>query len=266
VFDTITLLTDFGLEDDFVGVCHGVIARIAPNAKVIDITHGIQAQAVVQGALALARSLPFMPAGVHVAVVDPGVGSARRAVAIATEDGRVLIGPDNGLLIPAAEQLGITGAVALTNARYHLSPVSRTFHARDIFSPAAAHLAVGVPLFELGDALPVASLVQLELPAATQTAGRIEATVTDVDRFGNLGLNATRHDLRSAGLGESEVLVESGGFSARVPFATAFADVALGEVLLLEDSYGALALAVNGGSARERCGVALGDAVSIAGL
>ena len=133
MFDTITLLTDFGLEDDFVGVCHGVIARIAPKAKVIDITHGVRPQAVLQGAIVLARSLPFMLVGVHVAVVDPGVGSSRRAIAITTADGRILVGPDNGVLIPAAERFGITGAVELTSTRYHLVPTSRTFHARDIF-------------------------------------------------------------------------------------------------------------------------------------
>ncbi len=264
MFDTITLLTDFGLEDDFVGVCHGVIARIAPAATVIDVTHGIQPQAVHQGARVLARSVPFLPVGVHVAVVDPGVGSARRAIAVATADGRVLVGPDNGLLIDAAERFGIAGAVALTNPRYHLHPVSRTFHARDIFSPVAAHLAVGVPLFELGDALPDASLVRLEAAALTVERGKIEAAIVDVDRFGNLGLNATTSDLDRAGIERGSVAIEAGPFSGRVPLGAAFAEVAPGELLLLEDSYGSLALAVNGGDARTRLGVSLGDTVIIA--
>jgi hypothetical protein len=264
VFATITLLTDFGLEDDFVGVCHGVIARIAPAATVLDVTHGIQPQALHQGARVLARSVPFMPTGVHVAVVDPGVGSTRRAIAVATADGRVFVGPDNGLLIDAAERFGITSAVELTNPRYHLHPVSRTFHARDIFSPVAAHLAVGVPLFELGDALPVASLVRLVAPELVVEPGKVAAAIVDVDRFGNLGLNATTDDLDDAAIERGSVVIETGAFRGRVPLGRAFADVASGQLLLLEDSYGSLALAVNGGDARARLGASLGDTVTIA--
>ena len=141
----ITFLTDFGLADDFVGVCHGVMKRIAPDCEVIDITHGIAPQAVLQGALTLANTLPYMPSGVHLAVVDPGVGTGRRALALRSGDGRFFVGPDNGLLLPAAERLGgIEAAHELTNPEYMLEPVSRTFHGRDVFSPAAAHLASGV--------------------------------------------------------------------------------------------------------------------------
>ena len=143
----ITFLTDFGLQDDFVGTCHGVMKRIAPDVEIIDITHGIAPQAVLQGALTLANTLPFMPVGVHLAVVDPGVGGARRALALRDGQGPVHVGPDNGLLIPAAEKLGgIAEAHELTNPEYALESVSRTFHGRDLFSPAAAHLALGVAL------------------------------------------------------------------------------------------------------------------------
>src|SRR5712691_13439562 len=131
----ITFLSDFGLQDDFVGTCHGVIKRIAPETKIIDITHGIEPQAVLQGALVLANTLPYMPAGVHLAVVDPGVGSARRALALRDGEGRIHVGPDNGLLILAAERLGgIAAAHELTNPDYALETVSRTFHGRDLFS------------------------------------------------------------------------------------------------------------------------------------
>src|SRR6516165_10853490 len=164
--ETITFLTDFGLQDDFVGTCHGVISMIAPGARVIDLTHGIDPQAVLQGALVLRNAVQFAPVGVHLAVVDPDVGGSRRAIAVATRDGRTFVGPDNGLLLPAADELGIAAVHELAEERYRLPEVSRTFHARDIFAPAAAHLAVGVPIAELGPPLDPGSLVRIELPRA----------------------------------------------------------------------------------------------------
>ena len=138
----VTFLTDFGLQDDFVGTCHGVIKRIAPEAEILDITHGVRPGAVLQGALVLANALPYMPSGVHLAVVDPGVGGTRRPLALQDGEGRLHVGPDNGLLLPAAEQFGGVAAVhELANPDYSLQPVSRTFHGRDLFAPAAAHLA-----------------------------------------------------------------------------------------------------------------------------
>src|ERR687884_1690217 len=143
----ITFLTDFGLADDFVGTCHGVMKRIAPDVQIIDITHGVPPRQVLHGALTLANTLPYMPPGVHLAVVDPGVGSARRALALPDAQGRIHVGPDNGLLIPAAEKFGgIADAHELTNPEFALESVSRTFHGRDLFSPAAAHLALGAEL------------------------------------------------------------------------------------------------------------------------
>ena len=164
----ITFLSDFGLADDFVGTCHAVMKRIAPDAQIIDITHGIGPQEVLQGAIVLANTLPYAPAGVHLAIVDPGVGGGRRALALELAEGRRLVGPDNGLLLPAAERLGgVEAAHELTNPAYALTPVSATFHGRDVFSPAAAHLALGVPAAELGPPLDPESLVRLDLPSPT---------------------------------------------------------------------------------------------------
>ena len=160
----------------------------------IDVTHGIEPQAVLQGALVLASTLPYVPEGVHLAVVDPGVGSDRRAVAIRDREGRVFVGPDNGLLVPAAERGGIEGAWALENAAYRLERVSRTFHGRDVFAPAAAYIATGVMPEELGPALEPASLVRLELPAAEIREGEIRTIVLLVDRFGNAQLNVVAAD------------------------------------------------------------------------
>src|ERR687885_817167 len=161
----ITFLTDFGLQDDFVGTCHGVMKRIAPDVQIIDITHGIEPQQVMQGALVLANTLPYMPVGVHLAVVDPGVGGTRRPLALRDRTGRLYVGPDNGLLVPAAEAGGgVDAAHELANPEYALHPVSRTFHGRDLFAPAAAHLAIGVPLDRLGPPLDPELLVRIGLP------------------------------------------------------------------------------------------------------
>ncbi len=204
MFDYITFLTDFGLQDDFVGVCRGVMKRIARDAEILDVTHGIAAQAVTQGALVLARSVPYLPPAVHLAVVDPGVGSGRRAVAIRTGEGRVFVGPDNGLLMVAADSLGVEGARSLTNPQYHLSEVSKTFEARDRFAPAAAHLAAGAHFDDLGDEVDPASLVRIELPVAAIFDGELIATVLDIDRFGNLGLNVTAAEIDALGLGHGD--------------------------------------------------------------
>lgn len=253
----LAFLTDFGLQDDFVGTCHGVIARIAPDARVIDITHGIEPQAVLQGAVVLRNTLPYMPVGVHLAVVDPGVGSERRAVALRTRDGRHFVGPDNGLLLLAAEEVGIEAAHELSDARYRLADVSRTFHARDIFSPAAAHLANGVPIAELGPALDPAGLVRVELPDATPG----HATVIVIDRFGNIATNLRRDHLPPAGT-RVEVRFALDRYYALV--AETFADVASGELILYEDSYGMVTLAISNGNAARLTGAAVGDELRIA--
>ena len=197
----ITFLSDFGLQDDFVGTCHGVMKRIAPDAEIIDITHGIPPQQVLQGSLVLCNTLPYMPVGVHLAVVDPGVGSHRRPLALRTADGRLLVGPDNGLLLPAADALGgVAEAHELANPEYALDTVSRTFHGRDLFSPAAAHLSLGVPLDELGPPIDPQALVRLDVPAPEVGQNRIRAIVLYVDHFGNMQLNLKREHLEEAGV------------------------------------------------------------------
>lgn len=262
---TITFLTDFGLQDDFVGTCHGVIARIAPDARVIDITHGIAPQAVLQGALVLRNTAPYMPAGVHLAVVDPGVGSKRRAVAVRTRDGRTFVGPDNGLLMLAADDLGVDTVHELTVERYRLPDVSRTFHARDIFSPAAAHVAAGVPVERLGPAVDAATLVRIDVPEPVVSRSQITATVVSVDRFGNVATNLRADHLASFGLSDRdrvEIRLTFDRYYATV--AGTFADAARGELILYEDSYAMVTLAISEGDAARLTGVGLGDELRIA--
>jgi S-adenosylmethionine hydrolase len=262
---SITFLTDFGLEDDFVGTCHGVMARIAPDARVIDITHGIAPQAIVQGALVLRSTMKYMPVGVHLAVVDPGVGGRRRAIAVRTADGRIFVGPDNGLLMLAADELGVEAAHELADERYRLPQVSRTFHARDVFAPAAAHLAAGVPIGELGPAVDPSELVRVDVPAPSVGKSQISATVVGVDRFGNVATNM--RDEHVAGLGVArgdrvEVRLTFERYYATL--ADTFADAAAGELILYEDSYGLVTLAITNGNAARLTGVGVGDELRIA--
>jgi S-adenosylmethionine hydrolase len=247
----ITFLTDFGLQDDFVGVCRGVVKRIAPDAEVLDITHGIPPQGVLQGALVLANTLPYMPEGVHLAVVDPGVGSDRRAVVLRSGDGRLHVGPDNGLLVPAAEKLGgIEGAWQLENEQYRLQPTSRTFHGRDVFAPAAAHLALGLDPAELGAPVAPDDLVRVEIPEAQVGESRIRATILYVDRFGNAALNLTREHAARARIEPGMRIELQLPLERYYALATrTFADARPGELILYEDSYGNLALAITGGDA-----------------
>ena len=261
----ITFLSDFGLQDDFVGTCHGVMKRIAPDAEIIDITHGVPPQQVLQGALILRNTLPYMPEGVHLAVVDPGVGSHRRALAIRSGDGRILVGPDNGLLLPSADALGGVAEVhELANPAYALDSVSRTFHGRDLFAPAAAHLALGVELAELGPPIDPQALVRLDVPEPEVGQNRIRATVLYVDHFGNIQLNLRRRHLEEAGvLPGVSVELE---LSLERYFAIAartFADARAGDIILYEDSYGNVAIAISGGSAAQLFGTDAADDVRI---
>jgi S-adenosyl-L-methionine hydrolase (adenosine-forming) len=235
-----------------VGTCHGVIKRIAPDVEVIDITHGIPPQHVLQGALVLANTLPYMPAGVHLAVVDPGVGGDRKAVVLRGDD-RVFVGPDNGLLVLAAEKLGgIREAVEIRNDEYLLHPISATFHGRDVFAPVAAHVAAGLELAALGPSVEPDTLVRLDVPAPGIGKGRVRVTTLYVDRFGNVQLNVTRDDLAAAGIAaEDQIEIDVGFESYFATVATTFADVRTGDILLYEDSYGNVAVAINGGNAAE---------------
>jgi len=261
----ITFLSDFGLQDDFVGTCHGVMKRIAPEVEIIDITHGIPPQQVLQGALVLRNTLPYMPAGVHLAVVDPGVGTHRRPLVIRTGDGRLLVGPDNGLLLPAADGLGgVEAAHELANAEYALESVSRTFHGRDLFAPAAAHLALGVAPGDLGPPIDAQALVRLDVPTPEVGQNRIRAVVLYIDHFGNIQLNLKRDHLEAAGVlpgvrVELELALERYYAIA----ARTFADARPGDIILYEDSYANIAIAISGGSAADLFGAGASDEVRI---
>jgi S-adenosyl-L-methionine hydrolase (adenosine-forming) len=258
----ITFLTDYGHDDDFVGVCHGVMARIAPEARIIDVTHGIPRHDVRSGAIVLRRSLPYMPAGVHVAVVDPEVGSRRRAVALRTVDEeRVLVGPDNGLLLPAAEQFGgVAEAVEVSRSKHRLEPAAATFHGRDLFTPVGAHLANGVPLAEAGEPIEADSLVELTMPQSRAENGQLVAHAVAFDRFGNVMLDAEHEAVAASGLRLGFPVVVN---DEDAHYATTFADVPAGSLLLYEDAYRWLALAVNRGSAADLLGLSLDAEVRI---
>ncbi len=278
----IAFLSDYGHADEFVGVCHGVIAKRAPSARVIDLTHSIPRHDVRAGALVLRGTLAYTPAQVHLAVVDPEVGAlginARRRVALRSAAGPLLVGPDNGLLMLAAEWLG--GAIEafdIGHSPERLEPVSATFHGRVIFAPVAAALADGAPLAGLGEPLAVEELCELELSVAQPLEGALLTHVLRCDHFGNLILDASHEQLLAAGMRLGEALTlevagdgvaESGvagsgvagdgvaGEAHPARYASTFADVAPGELLLYEDAQLMVALAVNRGSAAALLAVA----------
>jgi S-adenosylmethionine hydrolase len=254
----ISFLSDYGHLDEFVGVCHGVIARRCPAARVIDLTHAIPRHDVRAGALALRAALPYVPAGVHLAVVDPQVGAvgalARRAVALRTaEEDRLLVGPDNGLLMLAVELFaGVAEAVDVGRSPERLQPVSRTFHGRDIFAPVAAALAAGAPLAAVGDPLAVDDLRGLQLPSAHIGDSGLTVHVLHSDNFGNLILDASDEQIAALGarLGDALTVLHAGAtHTAR--YGRTFADVPVGELLIYGDAAQMIALAVNRGSAAE---------------
>ena len=260
----VTFLSDFGLQDDFVGTCHGVIKRITPDAQIIDVTHGIPPQQVLQGALVLASTLPYMPIGVHLAVVDPGVGSSRRPLALRDREGRHFVGPDNGLLVPAADLAGIESAHELANPEYALDTISRTFHGRDLFSPAAAHLARGVPVDELGPPLAPDALVRLDIPQPEIGGNRIAGTVLYVDSFGNVALNVTREHVAGVGIVPgTQVELELGGERFYAVAARTFADARAGDIMLYEDSYRNMSVAISNGNAAEMLRARAGQSLRI---
>jgi S-adenosyl-L-methionine hydrolase (adenosine-forming) len=262
----ITFLSDYGLSDEFVGVVHGVIAGICPEARIIDVTHGIPRHDVRAGASVLARALPYLPAGVHLAVVDPDVGAQRRALALRTaEESRVLVGPDNGLLPPAADRFGgVAEAVEISASPWRLEPVSATFHGRDLFAPVAARLAGGEPLASAGTPLDPAELVTIERTAPRREAGALVAHVVGIDAFGNANLDAGHDDLVQSALKLGDPLTaRAGSRRVRGVVARTFSDVAPGALLLYEDAGGALALAVNGGDAAALLGLRAGDEVRL---
>ena len=247
----VSLLTDYGHEDEFVGVLHGVIRTIAPDVPIVDLTHGIPRYGVRQGAIVLRNALPYVPVGVHVAIVDPQVGTERRGVAVRTGDGRALVGPDNGLLSLAWENCGgVVEAVDISRSPHRLEPVSATFHGRDIFAPVAAHLAAGAELAEAGQHVGPDELQVLALPQPRVAEGEVHAHVLLVDRFGNASLDVGHADQAGSGLLLGKpVEIDVGGERFIATFAQTFADVRPGDVILYEDSYRMLAVAVNRGDA-----------------
>jgi len=267
----ITFLSDYGLGDEFVGVCHAVIARRCAEARVIDLTHSLPRHDVHTGAIVLRATLPYLPDAIILAVVDPGVGArgarGRRAIAVRTaEEGRLLVGPDNGLLMPVCERLGgVAEAVDVEASPERLEPVSPTFHGRDIFAPVAGALAAGVPLTELGEPLEVESLRRLNISVAVITDAGLELHVIHADRFGNLILDGQTEQVAELGLRiGDEAWVQTGGRRHRARFARTFADVHPGGLLLYKDGIGMLALAVNRGSAAEVLGAGRLDEVLVA--
>jgi S-adenosyl-L-methionine hydrolase (adenosine-forming) len=263
-YDCISFLTDYGLEDGFVAACHGVAARIVPAIRLIDITHLVPPGDVRRGAAVLAQTLPYLPPAVHVAVVDPGVGTARRGVAIAAGE-CILVGPDNGLLSWAVAALGgATGACQLTNGELWLHPVSPTFHGRDIFTPVAAHLAAGTSLEAAGTPIDVTELVTLPSPTSRVHDGEAEGEVMSIDRFGNVQLSIAATDAGRLGLGfGSPVVIRCGRRRLTVPYLETFAAVAPGEIVAYTDSAGLISLAVNGGDAAEQLGLPPGAHVRL---
>ncbi|MBV9820150.1 MAG: SAM-dependent chlorinase/fluorinase [Solirubrobacterales bacterium] len=266
----VTFLSDYGLTDEFVGVCHGVIARICPAAHVIDLSHGVPRHDVGAGAALLAGALPYLPVGVHLAVVDPGVGSERRAVVVQCADGRRLVGPDNGLLWPAAEASGgATRAVDIGDSPFALRPVSATFHGRDLFAPVAARLAAGADVGDAGGEFDVGDLVALTLGAARREGDDLIAPVRGIDSFGNLALGATAADLEVTDWrggcepGARLALALADGTELTVAHGRTFAEAPAGTLIVYEDSFGRLAVAVNLGDAAERLGLSVGDEIRI---
>jgi S-adenosylmethionine hydrolase len=263
----VSMLTDWGARDPSAAICHGVVLNIIPEALIVDITHEIEKYNIRHGALMLWSALPYLPVGAHMAVVDPGVGTPRRPIAIETARGDTLVGPDNGLLIPGAERLGgIARVHQIHNIEYRLPVISSTFHGRDLFAPAAAHLALGVPLESIGPEIDPHDLVQIDWPPVVVRDRELESTVIYSDTFGNLKLAGLTADLVAAlgPLEHGDVLeVRLGGARRlrKMPWAPTFGEVPEGEHIVLEDSYGRLSIAENQGNAAESLKVTEGDAV-----
>ncbi|GIJ45907.1 hypothetical protein Val02_27930 [Virgisporangium aliadipatigenens] len=256
-YDWISITTDYGLSDGFVAACHGVLARQAPHARVIDVTHLVPPGEVSQGATVLAQTVPHLPESVHVAVVDPGVCTARRGIVVVAAGG-LLVGPDNGLLPAAAEALGgIQRVIVLDDPEWHADTVSPTFHGRDVFAPVAARLAGGADPATAGSEADPSTLVRLPDPLVTVGTGWLEAEVTAVDRFGNVQLAAPGGTLDELG---EDILV--GGL--RATRVRTFGDAGAGTLIAYVDSAERVAVAVNGGRAVVALGVAPGDTLRLA--
>ena len=264
-YDTITFLSDYGTADEFVGVVHSVIRQMAPSVRVIDLTHEIAPFDVRAGSLALARSAQYVAPGVILAVVDPGVGTDRRAIAVEVAGGAaVLVGPDNGLLAAAVGMIGgAERAVVLDDPAYHLESPGPTFDGRDVFAPVAAHLCNGVPLEALGTLVETSTLTPGMLPVSELTDGTIAAEVLWIDRYGNAQLNVDPDDVVTFG---ERIEVRLGERRRTAKRARTFGDISVGEIGLIVDSYGLLALAADRSSIAEELGLGVGDPVALSPL
>lgn len=260
----IVFLSDFGYRNEWVGICHAVMDRIAPESRIVDLSHGVPPLDVRNGALLLVDSLPYLAAdAVLLAIVDPSVGRDRD-LAFEAKDGRLVVGPDNGLLAPAAAALGgVSRAVEITASDVVLSPISPSFHARDVLAPAAAHLAAGKGLEDLGPAVDPASLAQMTIPEPAVERGKIECEVLDLNRFGNVLLNVREGDLTAAGLEDGTVQIDATSGSARALRVSTYADVESGAWGLIVDPRGwALVIRGNPANAAEGLGgVTSGDPI-----
>ncbi len=253
----VTLTTDFGVQDGYAAIMHGVILGIAPQARIVDISHGIPPQQLLSAAYVLGSALPFFPAGtVHVVVVDPGVGSDRRAVA-AQLDGCCLVGPDNGVIAAvAAQRSACIACVALTEPRWWLAAPSATFHGRDIFAPVGAHLLNGVPLGALGP--PCDALVALPAAQPTLAAGQLVGAVVHIDHFGNAITNLSAAACQALG-GVLSATVQG----QTLPLVRTYANVIPGQACAMMGSTGRLEIALRNGHAAQQLGLAVGTAVAV---
>ncbi len=262
----ITFLSDYGVADDFAGICRALIARIAPGTQVIDLTHGIGRHDVREGAAVLAQSVPFAPVAVHLAIVDPGVGSPRRAVAVRTAgEGHIFVGPDNGLLPPAIDCLGgPVEAVEISDSPFRLEEASATFHGRDLFAPVAARLASGAELPEAGEPMDPSLLERQPVSRPRLEQLRAFAHADRIDGFGNISLDLEPADLAGHPLaGSGRVSVGSRSRRRIAVRAVAYDDVPDGSFLFYEDSTGKMALAVNRGDASKVLEVRPGDVIEL---
>lgn len=254
----ITLTTDFGYQDPFVGIMKGVIAAINPQAQVIDLTHGVPSQNLMAGALILQHSVRYFAARtIHVVVIDPGVGGDRKPILI-EHQGCYFVGPDNGVLSLALERHAPERVIELSNADYHLEHISKTFHGRDIFAPVAAHLSLGVPAQDFGK--PLDKFARLLMPQVVRGENRVEGEIVYADGFGNLFTNIRERDL--TGLPKERLVVEVAG----VPLAglvTTYTDVSAGEFACLFNSWGLLEIAMNKGNILHRTGAKIGDKATV---
>lgn len=260
---TVCFLSDFGLADDFVGTCKGVMLAVAPGLQILDLTHQVPNFAVEAGAEILQHATRYMPGdAVYLAVVDPGVGTERREIALETGSGAMMVGPDNGLLVPAAERLGgVSSAVELTEDRYKIHPVSNTFRGRDVFSPAAAHLASGVEISQLGEVAAPETLRNLNIAEDESSDEDIIARVIDVDRFGNARLSVRQE---SSGLEYGDELkLDVGDGDMSIRYVETFGVASAGELILVPDSHWRLSVSINKGSAAQALALSVGAKVRL---